>query len=302
MKIRSLLSAFAMVLGLGSIAQANNLVRTVDNFNFLVDYSGSMMMSKENTKIPKIKIAKDILTQINKAIPNLGYMASMHTIAPAKTLVPYGNWNMSAMDEAIQGLETDLPIFGRQTFLGDNIARFTQNGDVLLRPTAVILVSDGINTLGFSPVKEIENLIKTQPGACFHIISFADTLEGQAVLEQIAELNDCSIIVKDTDLYNNQDAVEKFVAAIFYDDLLSDALDLRSVNFAFDSFRSNNKSQTTLGKAISIHDRKSGEVILKDKTKSVNSEVYYQVISKRRGDSVKTYLVKKGVPKDSKSE
>lgn len=302
MKIRSLLSAFAMVLGLGSIAQANNLVRTVDSFAFLVDYSGSMMMSRESTKIPKIEIAKEVLSQINRAIPNLGYMSSMYTIAPSKTLVPHGNWEVSVMDKAIQGLETNLPIFGRQTFLGNNIARFGQKDKVMLRPTAVILVSDGHNNVGYSPVKEIENIMKTQPGACFHIISFADTAEGQDVLEQVAKLSDCSVMVNGIELYNNQEAVEKFVAAVFYDDLISDALDLRGVNFAFDSIKNGDKGRDVSEKVVSIRDIKSGEVILKGRINNVNSEAYGQVISKRRADSVKTYLVKKGVPTESVKE
>lgn len=296
MKFRSLLGAFAIVLGLGSMAQANNLVRIVDNFDFVVDYSGSMMMSGKNTKTPKIEIAKDVLAQINKAIPDLGYMASMHTIAPAKTLVPYGNWDMSTMNEAIHGLKTDFPIFGRQTFLGDNIARFSQNDKVMVRPSAVILVSDGLNTIGFSPVKEIENIIKTQPGACFHVISFADTPEGQSILEQIVGLNDCSVMVNGIELYNNQEAVEKFVAAIFYDDLIGDALDLRGVNFAFDSTIMGNRTQDFLGEVVNISDMNPDEVILKTRKNSVGSEAYDQVISKRRADSVKNYLVKKGVP------
>lgn len=296
MKIRSLLVATAMVLSLGSTAQASNLVRTVDSFDFLVDYSGSMMMTEKTTGMSKMALAKDVLAKINKAIPDLGYMSSMHTVAPATTVVPYGTWNMAGTEAAINGLSTDMAIFGRQTPLGDGIADFAQDYSAMARPTAVVIVSDGLNNFGDSPVQEAELVMQTQPGLCFQIISFADTPEGQQTLEEIAGLNDCSIIVNGLELYNNQDAVEEFVAAVFYDDLVGNALVLRGINFAFDSAVLNDKSKGILNEVAALLNVEKNAVVLQGWTDSTGSDAYNLVLSQRRANAVQAYLVNQGVP------
>lgn len=298
MKIRSLLVAAVMILGLGSTAQASNLVRTVDSFDFLVDYSGSMMMTEKTTGMSKMALAKSVVSKINKAIPDLGYMSSMHTAAPATTLIPYGTWNMAATEMAIDGLSTDMAIFGRQTPLGDGIANFAQDYSAMARPTAIVIVSDGLNNFGDSPVEEAKLIMDTQPGICFQVVSFADTPEGQATLEAIAGLSDCSVIVNGLELYNNQDAVDEFVAAVFYDDLVADALVLRGINFAFDSAVLNDKSKGILNEVAALLNVESNAVTLQGWTDSIGSDAYNLVLSQRRANSVQAYLVKQGVPAD----
>lgn len=294
MKIRSLLVATAMVLGLGSAAHASNFVRTVDSFDFLVDYSGSMMMTEKTTGMSKMALAKDVLAKINKAIPDLGYMSSMHTAAPASTVIPYGTWNMAATESAIDGLATDLAIFGRQTPLGDSLANFAQDYSAMARPTAVVIVSDGLNNFGDSPVEEAKLIMQTQPGLCFQIISFADTPEGQFTLEEIAGISDCSVIVNGLELYNNPEAVNEFVDAVFYDNLEADALVLRGINFAFDSSVLNDKSKGILSEVVALLDTAKNPVILQGWTDSTGSDAYNVILSTRRADAVQAYLIEKG--------
>ena len=63
---------------------------------------------------------------------------------------------------------------------------------------------------------EAAAIYQAQPGICFHVISFADTEEGQAVLDKIAGLNSCSVSVKGADLMADQNALNQFVADVFY--------------------------------------------------------------------------------------
>ena len=295
MKIHSLLVAFAMVLNSFSVVEAANLIRTVDNFDILVDDSGSMMMSRKNTKIPKMEFAKKVLSKINKAIPNLGYTASMHTISPAKTLVPFGEWDMPTMHEAIQNLATNLPIFGRQSSFG-NVARFVQGYSAMGRPTTIILVSDGLSTRDQNPASEAAFILNNQPGDCFHIISFADTQEGQDILEKIAGLNTCSVIVDGLELYTSQKAVDDFVSAVFYDDVIDDSFVISGADFAFDSTALSNETQGVLDDVATMLHANPNKIVLQGWSDSAGADAYHQVLSKRRADSVRTYLVKKGVP------
>ena len=153
---------------------------------------------------------------MNEAIPDLGYKASLHTVAPAGRVVAYGDWDRSAMAEGIASLEDAGAVFGRMTPMGDGLAVNSGDYASMARPTAIVLASDGANNLGVDPVAEAAAIYQAQPGICFHIISFADTEEGQAVLDKIAGLNSCSVSVKGADLMADQNALNQFVADVFY--------------------------------------------------------------------------------------
>lgn len=296
MKLRSLLVAAALVLGLGSNAHAQSYVRTVDSFDFLVDYSGSMMMTEKSTKLPKMELAKSVLTRLNTAIPDLGYKASMHTAAPTANMVSYGNWSPAQMEEAILSLRSDLKIFGRQTPLGDGMAALASDYSGMARPTAIVLVSDGLNNLGYNPVREAELIMETQPGTCFHVISFADTPEGLATLEAITALSNCSVFADGLGLYNSDAAIAEFAEAVFYDDIVGDALVLRGINFAFDSAELSSQAQGILNEVSALVEADPTTLLLQGWTDSTGPEAYNQVLSERRANSVKAYLVKQGIP------
>lgn len=295
MKFKSLIAAFALVLGMSSAAYANNLVRSVDSFDYLVDYSGSMMMTEQETKMPKMEVAKAVLNRITEAIPDLGYKASMHTLAPAKEVVSYGDFAPASMTKAVDDLKSDYAVFGRKSALGNGISAFAPQYDQMARPTAILLVSDGLNNSGIEPVRAI---VDNNIGACFHIISFADSAEGQAALEEIAKINDCTVMANGVELYKDDAALKDFVQKVFYSGLDNDALVLRGVNFAFDSAALTNDAKEVLSDvAVILKDAKNG-VQLQGWTDSVGNDAYNKALSQRRAESVKAYLVQEGL--DSK--
>lgn len=292
MKFKSLLAACALVLGMSSSAYAEGLVRTVDSFDYLVDYSGSMMMTEQETKMPKMEVAKAVLNKITNAIPDLGYKSSMHTLAPAKELVSYGDFAPAAMESAVNSLKSDYQIFGRKSALGTGISTFAPQYDQMARPTAILLVSDGLNNAGIEPVKAI---VDNNIGACFHIISFADSAEGQAALDEIAKINDCTVMANGVDLYKDDVALKDFVQKVFYAGLDNDALVLRGVNFAFDSATLTNEAKEILGDVAVILKDASNGVALEGWTDSVGGDAYNKALSQRRAESVKAYLVQEGL-------
>ncbi|WP_077071761.1 OmpA family protein [Mailhella massiliensis] len=294
---RHALFAAALVMGIASAAQAADLVRKVDSFDLLADQSGSMMMKSDTFKMTKAAAAKQVLAAVNEAIPDLGYKASLHTVAPAGRVVAYGDWDRSAMAEGIASLEDAGAVFGRMTPMGDGLAVNSGDYASMARPTAIVLASDGANNLGVDPVAEAAAIYQAQPGICFHIISFADTEEGQAVLDKIAGLNSCSVSVKGADLMADQNALNQFVADVFYTGAAAEeALVLHGVNFAFDSYALDAKAQGILDEAAAVLKEKNVHVTLEGWTDSIGTDAYNKVLSQNRANTVKAYLVEQGVP------
>ena len=296
MKIRTSLMALALVMGLASASQAADLVRKVDSFDLVADQSGSMMMKMEGTKMTKAAGAKQVLTSIVEALPDLGYKGSAHTVAPAAGVTAYGDFDRAAMKSGIAGLKTEGEIFGKMTPMGDGLHVLAAGYANMARPTAVVLASDGANNEGLDPVAEVVSIYQAQPGLCFHVVSFADTKEGQAVLDQIAGLKDCSVSVKGSDLLADQKALNQFVADVFYGEGVEDALVLHGVNFAFNSYALDAKAQGVLDEAAAVLKGKKVNVVLEGWTDSIGSDAYNKKLSQNRANAVKNYLVEQGVP------
>jgi len=296
MKIRTSLMALALVMGLASASQAADLVRKVDSFDLVADQSGSMMMKMEGTKMTKAAGAKQVLTSIVEALPDLGYKGSAHTVAPAAGVTAYGDFDRAAMKSGIAGLKTEGEIFGKMTPMGDGLHVLAADYANMARPTAVVLASDGANNEGLDPVAEVVSIYQAQPGLCFHVVSFADTKEGQAVLDQIAGLKDCSVSVKGSDLLADQKALNQFVADVFYGEGVEDALVLHGVNFAFNSYALDAKAQGVLDEAAAALKDKKVNITLEGWTDSIGTDAYNKKLSQNRANAVKAYLVEQGVP------
>ncbi len=299
MKIfRTVLLAAALVMGIAVASQAADMVRKVDSFDFLVDYSGSMMAQDSSLDMVKMAAAKQVLSSVNNTIPDLGYKASMHTFAPAAGVVSYGDWDKDSMESGIASLKTNLPIFARLTPMGNGMAANSADYASMARPTAIIIVSDGGNNRGVDPVAEAAAMYQAQPGICFHVISFADNPKDQATLDKITSMKDCSVSVKAADLLADQQAVNQFVADVFYT-TGEEALVLHGVNFAFDSYALDAKAQSILSEAAEVLKDRSVDVVLEGWTDSVGTDAYNATLSQNRANAVKSYLVKEGVPASS---
>ena len=293
----SLLSA-ALVMGLTAAAQAD-VVRKVDSFDLTADQSGSMMMKIEGTKMTKAAAAKQVLGSVVDALPNLGYQGSLHTVAPAGVVLPNGVLDKAAMKAGIASLKTEGQIFGMVTPMGDGFEANAADYAAMPRPTAVIVASDGANNAGIDPVAEVAAIYKAQPNLCFHVISFADTAEGQAILDNIAALKDCSVSVKGTDLLADQKALNQFVADVFYTEGVEDALVLHGVNFAFNSYALDDKAKGVLDEAVAALKGKNVNITLEGWTDSIGSDAYNMKLSQNRASAVKAYLVEQGIPASS---
>ncbi len=299
MKIRTSLLTLALVMGLAGASQAADLVRKVDSFDLVADQSGSMMMKMEGSKMTKAAGAKQVLASVVEALPDLGYKAAAHTVAPAGTVKAYGDFDRAAMKDGLAALKTEGKIFGQLTPMGDGLNTIAGTYADMARPTAVVLASDGASNVGIDPVAEVAAIYNANPGLCFHVVSFADTQEGQAVLDKIAGLKDCSVSAKGADLLADQKALNQFVADVFYGEGVEDALVLHGVNFAFNSYALDAKAKGVLDEAASALKGKNVNITLEGWTDSIGSDAYNMKLSQNRASAVKAYLVEQGVPASS---
>ena len=271
-------------------ASTDGLTKKIESFNFFVDYSGSMMMSHKLLGKEKMQLAKDILTKVNAAIPALGYSGGMYTFAPYGEKLKQSPWDRDKMALTIDSLKIDLDIFDRLTEMGDGIEMHNKVVRGMTPKSAVIIVSDGEANRGLDPVEQAKLMYQQNPNVCLHIISLADTPEGQAVLDKIAKLNPCSVSVMGADLLASPKALQQFVRNVFYDD--AEVVVLRGVTFAFDSAVLDPTAQGVLREAIKYI---KGPVEVLGFTCNIGSKEYNLGLSQRRANSVKTFLEANGV-------
>ena len=294
--IRLLVLAAALVLSYAVAAAAAPVCnKKVESFDFVVDYSGSMMMNNKDLKQPKMEAAKTALKRVNAAIPALDYYGGLHTISPNGAIIEQGPWNRAAMDAGINQLKSDFTIFGRMTSMGDGLQVYTPAFNAMKKPGAIILVTDGDNNRGVDFVEIARQLYASQRGVTLHIISFADTPNGEANIKALAALNPSTVVVRGEDLVKSDAAVERFVLAVFCQE--ETVIVLRGVNFAFDSYALDSKAMGILNEAAElIKSSPNKRVVLTGWTDYMGTDAYNAKLSQNRANSVKSYLAKQGIP------
>lgn len=273
------------------------LTKKVDSFAFVVDTSGSMMMTSPDANEPKIVLAKRLIGLINDRIPELDYSAGLFTLAPAATPVQAGEWNRLNLGNAVAQIPSNLPIFKRLSPLGQDISAL-QSSIGGLRNGAIILVSDGYENLGPDTVASFRSVLQSS-GVKLHIISFADNEKGKATLDQLGALSS-DPCANGKELLFNPVALDEFVMHVFYDENAPVITD--TVFFATGKYDLTPEAMATLDRAaLHILNAPRG-------ARTVEVEGYADaqggvgtsnmVLSNRRASAVRDYLEAKGVQSD----
>ena len=271
--------------------------KKVDAFDVFVDYSGSMMMTHKQVKTEKVVMVKKVLDDMNALLPALDYQAGLYTFSPYEAVQRNGKWDRGAFAKAIAQINADKDVFGRNTDLGDGLIAHAASVNALKGRKALIIASDGEVNRGPNPVIEARNLLQANPNLCLHIISVADSEQGQAMLDAISRLKGCSVTAKATDLLKSDEAMRQFVEDIFYEEKMEEVIVLRGVNFAFDSDRLDATAQGILNEVASAINRKpTARVMLNGYTDWFGKDAYNIALSQRRANAVKNYLTTRGIP------
>lgn len=272
----------------------------VNSFDFLLDYSGSMMMKHKLLAENKFKLAKTVLHFVNERIPELGYTGSIHTFAADKEVVPQQTYSRPVFGAGFASLDSTYEVFNRLTPMGDGINHWSSALYAgLPTPTAVIIVSDGENNRGSDPLAAAQAAMGANPGLTFHVISLADTHDGQMLLDSIANLRPGqSVSVRAENMLDHEEVVDKFVMDVF---CTTGRMVLRSVQFALNSAEINRESAAVLDELAGMLRGRNSNITISGHTCSLGSDAYNQRLSERRAASVKSYLAKQGITADSMS-
>ncbi|MDR2488781.1 MAG: OmpA family protein [Desulfovibrio sp.] len=300
MKRLSLMLAGLMMLAFAATAMAapapvNCGTTKVQSFDFLLDYSGSMMMKHKHLAENKFLLAKQALRRVNDRIPELGYTGSIHTFATNKQVLGQQTYNRAVFQKGFDSLKDTYEVFNRLTPMGDGISYWSKAlYSSMPSPAAVILVSDGENNRGTDPLAAAQAALAANPGLTFHVISLADSPAGQATLDSIASLRPgASVAVRAENLLDHDEAVTQFILEVFCG---RGSIVLRSVQFALGSAEITRESAAVLNEVANILKQGNTAVEISGHTCDIGSDVSNQHLSERRAASVKAYLSKHGIP------
>lgn len=274
---------------------ATPLYNKIDQFAYVVDTSGSMMMTLPGIKTQKIVLAKEVLAQLNSRVPTLAYNSSVYTVCPAGQVAAPASWDRLAVSAAVLGLSVDLPIFGRLTDLGGDLSKLA--GQFPSYRGATILVTDGYSNVGKPKAVQAASQMAAA-GNLLHIISFADTPEGRATIAAMAAANPNTVVVNGLDLLMSPVNMDAFIKAVYYDEGLPNVID--SVYFETGKYELDAAAHATLDNAaMLINNVPFGvrTVEIEGFTDSVGGwGPMNSALSYNRAFAVRDYLVSKGCP------
>ena len=207
----------AVILSLaGPVPAQDRLVPKVDNFILLIDLSGSMFLTQQGGVTTKAELAKKILLEMNKLIPELGYTGAIQSFPPSRVLIGPKRYDHLSFQKAIESLPVEGAIYGNQTPLGRGILDLAE---VLKNmppgKTAVILFTDGEENLGVEALEAEDNLRATYPNLSFHTVSLSDKDKEKAILRELSGRTD-GVYVESSELVSDKVAQERFVKEVFY--------------------------------------------------------------------------------------
>ena len=274
----SFVLAVAMVFGAVTGSNASELFKKVDYFALLMDRSGSMFMKSECVPTGnKMYVAKLAVQNVFEAVPDeLGLDSALKLSCNAKT-VYVGDYSK---EKVLGFLKNDVPdngsIFGNMTPLSKAIAE-----EAVTEPkntaNAVILVTDGDYNLGKNPVEAVKALYAAHPETTVHIISLADTPNGEKTIKEIAALKNGTVVAKACALAKSDADAKAFAMAVFFG---------QSLEIYFDR----DKAVIKASEKAKLDAVKGSDVRVEGWASIDGPKAYNQALSQRRAAAVAKYL------------
>jgi OOP family OmpA-OmpF porin len=293
-------------------AASAEMVKKADNFIIFMDQSGSMAYAKAAAGNQKFDQAINAVTRFDKAAPELGYKSAVTLFAPFKTVGSPATYKSGTLGSTAAGV---VPPFNQMTTMGDGLADVGGVIGKLSGKTALVMFTDGRSNKGSDPVTEAKALYsKNASNLCIHVVSYADTPEGQQTIDAIRALSGCSVVADGKSLESDA-AMAKFVKDVLYDEVkpapvakapppapkpapVVVAKEVITFNllFGFDKSAITDEMIPVLEQAKFILEEDSAvDFIVAGHTDSTGPEGYNQGLSERRALSVKNWLVSNGV-------
>jgi OOP family OmpA-OmpF porin len=311
--VMAVFMALSLVIPLAASAE---MVKKVDNFIVIMDQSGSMAWAKAPAGNQKLDQAIDAAILLDKVTPELGYTSSVAAFAPYKAVSDPATYKTGSLSSAVNSID---PPFNNMTPLGDGLNNIDPVIGKLSGKTALILYTDGESNTGKDAVDAAQALYgKYGSNLCLHVVSYADTPEGQQTIDAIRALNGCSVVADGNALVTDA-AMTQFAKDVLYEDVAPKpvvvvpppvvvapapapapvvAKEVITFNlyFGFDKWAITDEMVPVLEQAkLILEEDSSVNFIVSGHTDSTGPESYNQGLSERRAASVKNWLVKNGI-------
>ncbi|MBE0575733.1 MAG: OmpA family protein [Desulfuromonadales bacterium] len=290
------------------------MVKKVDNFIVIMDQSGSMAWAKAPAGHQKLDQAIDATILLDKVTPELGYTSSVAVFAPYKVVSDPATYKTGSLGSAATSID---PPFNNMTPLGDGLNNIDPVISKLSGKTALILFTDGESNQGTDPVAAAQALYgKYGSNLCLHVVSYADTPEGQQTIDAIRALNGCSVVADGKALVTDA-AMTQFAKDVLYEEVapkpavvvpppvvvapapapvVTKEVITFNLLFGFDKWAITDEMVPVLEQAKMILEEDPGVTyVISGHADSTGPEAYNQGLSERRAASVKDWLVKNGI-------
>jgi OmpA-OmpF porin, OOP family len=312
---KTILLVVSLMVFVGAASAAAQCGPKVDNFFIFVDQSGSMYMTYYQLNAPKMFAVKQLISQMDRLIPELGYKGGIDLFAPFQEVQPLSVYKQGMFASALGMIKDEQKIFGRETPMKTGILELEQKAvlEKVTGPTSVILLTDGKASQGEDPLASVKQLVAKYPRVAFHVISLAqpnakdprvmkgsgvnreEERRGATTNQQIAKLGH-GISVDAADLLNNQAAMQSFVNLVF---CAKEKIILRGIQFDFDKSNIKPEYEPILDEAVSQLKKwvwPDYTLVINGHTDSIGKPDYNMKLSERRAMAIKDYFVTKGIP------
>jgi OOP family OmpA-OmpF porin len=286
-----------------------DLIRIVDNFIVLYDTSSSMGEPYDKDKsMKKIDAAEEILKEDIENLPELKWNSGLYRytpggIMPKTGFEPYYEMKLFNKAEFLNAVDKLPNKAAGPTLLHNALYKLDGLLSGLSGKTAIFLFTDGQYTpMGIQrkPLELAQELAEKYD-VCFYIISTAKGAAAKRLLKNVAEINQCSRIIDFNELRGKPEyftgvlyvVEEKMIEA---SETLDKVAGIKLDNVLFDFDKMSIKPEfydelDALGKFLS--ENSQAYVVLSGFTDSIGSAEYNLGLSRKRAESVDSYLAEK---------
>lgn len=279
-----------------------DFIKTADNFIVLMDTSQSMnhRWQKDSTK-SKLEVAKEILINGERALPDLGYNAALYEFSPTEALYPMGPLDKEKYAEAINAIKADAE---GATFLPRALRDLEPVLQGASGKTVVFIFSDGSFSEIGPGLKDLGDMtaeLAAKYNVCFYVIGDNNSSSlAQKRLRDMAKANECSRLISFAQFVNNPQYNSGALFVVKTSTEVQTITELKTAGATGDNILFDFGS-AALGPQYHAELDKVGEylqsnpnsyAVLAGFTDSVGSEEYNLGLSRRRAESAAAYLMK----------
>ncbi|GJQ49108.1 exported protein [Candidatus Kuenenia stuttgartiensis] len=301
----------------------------IESFVIILDASASMETAYTgivNKGHPKFDVAKDIISRMNKTLPEVDVNSALVTFGHGfftplkKTFIVYEltHHSRDLLENAL-----NMAIYPKGSSpAGNAIADASNQLLTSVGQNAVIFVSDGENLIG-TPLEKIKDLKELYgEKTCFYTIHVGNTPEGKEALRKLARSATCGFSVTADEIASSGN-MANFVKKVFLTDIPKQDSDgdgvydeddecpdtpegaivdsrgcwvVKGIAFEYKKWDIKEEFESNLTNIVDVLEKNPDlQIRIEGHTDNIGSMKYNIDLSQKRALAVKDYLVEKGI-------